>query len=640
MNPRSRSVAIRLLACAGWLCIAASPAWGQNGTATTPPGGFPIGAIQPILQMPRPTDPEFPTAGSCPYPRVSGLYAFTDDRNPVDPNDDREYMVACRSDGIFVIDGTADRTETFATILPTLPANPDYLWIPENVIPLPGVPEESYLNGVPAGPMYCPSPVQFNSGHATNREAVVYHDRVTDHFFVYSISNLRQGVWVIELERDPASATGMLRLVSQHWKPTFPQVGHTIAIDAERGFLFVATLSTMNVLSISLSSGGPRTPQFLFAYYTRPGFNEIGSGPHDMMVRDDFLFVSCWTAGVVDVFDMQQLDRNNAANWRRVRRVQPPQINNDPLQPSYIGAVHSVWVDNDQTPPTMYLLEENSRTNIDAADISGINYKNNPPTPDLYRPSSQHQVASLQGLIPNPTSAPVAMVHHLRAEGRTGFLAHYTDGIDLVDLTNPSSMDVLASFDTTALTQTAPAPWFLIDNFLGVWDVAPNQDSGLVFASGGREGAFVFRFNEGQLNRYWNVSPFPQNRRQPRTVYPRIVAPFGPPRAGRPFYIRDANYGRYKNPAQLRWSCYLSVSPPTGVIQDRQRGIKLNLDPNASLLLQNAPGNDIFGFPAMPMLQGQKFFVQLVVEARDAASNLDASIYAASRGAWFGLAAP
>jgi len=617
--------------------LLAGLARGQHGVATTAPGGSPSGMFENILQLPRPTDPEYPPANSCPWPRCSGLFAFTDPLNPYNPNDDREYLVACRSDGILLVDATPDRTELPQTVAPTIPASFSYEWIPETPVPLPGSAEEGLLNGVPSGPMYCSAPVQFSTAHATNREVVAYHDKQTDKFYLYSTSNLRLGIWVIELEREPLPGR-MLRCVSEGWQVLFPHYGHTISIDPDRGFLFVATLTTMNALSIRAPMGSPANPTFFFPYYTRIGFNEIGSSPHDMMLSDHRLYVSCWITGVVDVFGLNDLDPINPGLWRRVRRVLPPFVQNNPINGSFISAVHSVLVDDDHTPPTMWILEENAATNIDVADISFINYANNPPQPDLYRPISQMQVSNIVGNIPNPNGDPVAMVHHLRAEERTGFIAHYTDGIDLVDLSNPTSMDVLGSYDTTALAQTSPAPWFLIDNFLGVWDVAPNQDSGLVYATAGREGVFVFRVNQGQLNRYWQATPFAKGSYQQPGVYPRITAPLGPPRSGRQFVVRDGNFKSYSRPDLHRWTLYLTQTPPSAMTFDAERGIRLNIDPTTSMIIQNLPGDDVFALPQLPMVPGQKWYLQMVVEEFDLHGWVDASLWAASRGTWFGIA--
>ena len=82
---------------------------------------------------------------------------------------------------------------------------------------LPGSPEENFLNGVPNGPTYCPTPVQLTTADATNREVVAYHDKRNNKFYLYSISNLRAGIWIIELQRDPPPSR-MLRRVSDGWQ--------------------------------------------------------------------------------------------------------------------------------------------------------------------------------------------------------------------------------------------------------------------------------------------------------------------------------------------------------------------------------------------------------------------------------------
>jgi len=56
------------------------------------------------------------------------------------------------------------------------------------------------------------------------------------------------------------------------------------------------------------------------------------------------------------------------------------------------------------------------------------------------------------------------------------------------------------------------------------------------------------------------------------------------------------------------------------------------------MIIQNLPGDDVFALPQLPMVPGQKWYLQMVVEEFDLHGWVDASLWAASRGTWFGIA--
>src|SRR5262249_8527009 len=110
----------RLAACACRLVFSIAALLPASGLAQTPWGpaqwNFPSwnngsAMFTPLQVFPRQgtSDPGVPN-NSCPLERPTGLCMFVDDMGTADPNDDREYYVQCRSDGIFLIDITLDKT--------------------------------------------------------------------------------------------------------------------------------------------------------------------------------------------------------------------------------------------------------------------------------------------------------------------------------------------------------------------------------------------------------------------------------------------------------------------------------------------------------------------------------------------------
>lgn len=623
-------------------CVAfAAPAIAQNAPATIPPGALPQspgdGTFRIVWQAP------VPPAHACPYPWSSGLWAFVDEQNPTDLNDDREYMIVGRSDGVQIVDATPPRTPGPKTIhfdKLDLPAPIDVRETPE---PLPPGPERAAFDALlnSASAPYCPGrTVPIDTNLATNREAVAFFDAATQTFFVYVINSLRDGIWILRLQRETAPPH-RLRLVDDRWLATGHR-GHTINIDTARRLLFVLTSAVVNVFDLTK----PWQPDPVNTYGPTLLHNAWRPlTPHDCLIQDGRIWVSCWQTPSVEVLSLDLL-RVDPQNWTPIRGILPPFAPGTNI--GFLPTMHSCWVDETSMPPVIWMLQEARQRNIAAADLSGIRYESpgpwNPPAYSYLRPPSLLQESNVAGAIPNPNAPgappPPSPLHHLRAEGKIGYFAHYMDGIDQVDLTDPTvplSQSILASFDTTTLT--ASSPRYFWEAFLGVWDVAVKQDSGLVYASAGRENAFVFSVERGHLNRYWNATAFTPGTLQPPGAHPKVVAVAGPPRAGRPFVVRDGNRARYTNHHCI-WKLYYSTVTPRGATVDPNQGnVQLNVDPQRSGVLVGRMGEDVFTLN-LPSPPGRRYYLQFVVEEFQKLPNgtyVQLGVHAASRGTWFGV---
>jgi hypothetical protein len=184
----------------------------------------------------------------------------------------------------------------------------------------------------------------------------------------------------------------------------------------------------------------------------------------------------------------------------------------------------------------------------------------------------------------------------------------------------------------------------LLEHFLGVWDVAPNQDSGYVYVSAGREAGFVFQVRQAQINRYWHATPFTVGTLQPAGTYPRIVGPYGPPRVGRQYVVRDGNRATYSN-QNCVWTLYITQAPPLHSIDPNRASIEINVDTGNSLCLTNPMGVDVFSIniPNTPGTAGQIWYLQMVVEEFQKMPGgvlQELGVFAASRGTWVGIALP
>jgi len=267
-------------------CVEAYPRIAQSGGTSDPGDWQAAKAAHPTL-------------------RPSGIRGFTDDYGtPMDPNDDREYMVVGRSDGIFLIDATPQRDPGPAPnaggLRPGIPpfASRKVLFLGE---PTPVLSSYSdYLNGLINGqttgvPYIWPPTHTWMSDDTTNREVACYKVLATAtapaQYFLYSVNTWREGLWVVELTRN---AAGELVVLASNWRMptipaghTLPRLGacHNIDVDpvAGRQALYVTDDTNHLVARLDLT-----TPAF-------PGNALIvasGSGFHDAMPYKDYLVVS------------------------------------------------------------------------------------------------------------------------------------------------------------------------------------------------------------------------------------------------------------------------------------------------------------------------------------------------------------
>lgn len=430
-----------------------------------------------------------------------------------------------------------------------------------------------------------------------------------------------------------------------------PSFCHTITIDSSRSLLFIQT-ALHDVYLLSLIN--PSTPTALHTWTS--GSSDLWQpvSIHDSMIFNNRLYACDWVGRQVTILDLAQLSLSNPGQWRPRRHVVPPPVapllppsvlGATPTYPLFAAAPHSVWVDESVSPATMWILQESPFRNIDAVNISQVNFPNIPAIPLTIQLPSLAQTGSLVSMIPDNPNYPTASVqpsvaHHLRADGRTGYIAHQMDGIDQVDLSNPSvPMSVLASFDTTTLDGSS-GTMYAWERFLGIWDVSTASDSGFVLASAGRENGFVFRVNRGRFNRFWSATPFGAGTAHPAGAHPRIIAPYGPPRVGHPFVVRDGNRHLYSH-LNCVWTLHITPTPPqTAAPHPSLTGITLNIDLTSTLTgtITNSMGDDVFVLNLPP--QQPIWYAQMIVEEfrkQPGGVYEETGIAAASRGAWIGI---
>jgi hypothetical protein len=242
------------------------------------------------------------------------------------------------------------------------------------------------------------------------------------------------------------------------------------------------------------------------------------------------------------------------------------------LSPRYpgLGGTHSVYVEPSNTPePSIWVTQEDGNpvtrngTSYTTSRVGAVRFSHDPTGDGKFREATRMVVSD-----GHPVGYLPSRIHYIRGVGRVGFVAHYNDGVDLVDLAAISdqsgtgwftdSLGVLGSYDTSYESDPLSYRYLntsnqlvlpnqiqkTLDSFLGCWDVYPHQDSGLISASCGQSGFAVMQVREGVLNRFGQPTPFAAGSASPGR-FPRLVLKSGPARQGRQLVICDGNKSEY-----------------------------------------------------------------------------------------------
>lgn len=225
---------------------------------------------------------------------------------------------------------------------------------------------------------------------------------------------------------------------------------HNIFLDEpnDRLYAFIANggnigFSAMRIYDIS----NPIDPQFVAAYNDLQGLSI--SQVHDGYVLDNMAYLNLGPNGfaIVDFTDP-------------LTPVLMGTLDNYPEQ----GYNHSGWLSQDGQ--YYYMADETHGLRMKVLDVS------DPTDIDL--------VDFFDAGSPAETSIP----HNLLVACDYLYVSHYYDGLQVYDISDPSTPVRIAEFDTSLLPDD--------DGFVGAWGVYPFLPSGNILVSDMQEGLFVF----------------------------------------------------------------------------------------------------------------------------------------------------
>jgi choice-of-anchor B domain-containing protein len=223
----------------------------------------------------------------------------------------------------------------------------------------------------------------------------------------------------------------------QTWNQTF-QNAHSLWIDEDKALLFAnGTSFGMRVLDLRRDPSDPRELGFFQPFYV-----------HDSYSRGDVLYAAAINGGFLALLDI-----SSPGNLREITRFTTG------------GAfTHNAWLSRDSR--YVFTTDERLSRPVEVWDISTR--------------TSPRKVAEYIG---TPNSIP----HNVMVDGDRLLVAHYTEGVHLLDVRNPERPAVLGFYDTYTDPPCGSFP------FCGTWGAYIFPDSDLILASDIQGGLFVIR---------------------------------------------------------------------------------------------------------------------------------------------------
>ncbi len=237
---------------------------------------------------------------------------------------------------------------------------------------------------------------------------------------------------------------------------------HTISI--EKNFLYVngGDFGGTRIMDIS----DPLNP-LQVGSYGKGGRPDV----HDAYIKNDTLYAAAIHKGTVDIIDVTI--KRNILDTGLVGNKDKAIISSSPTLPE--KRTHQVW------------LSEDSRYMFVSTEIGGGH---------LHIYDISNRTAPIQ--IATWTSDPAKSIHNAFVKGSYIYIAYYTDGFRVLDISNPYTPIEVAFYKT----YSNPNPTTL---WAGAWGAYPYYASGKVVVSDMNTGLYVFDVNEKKGGRITGI---------------------------------------------------------------------------------------------------------------------------------------
>jgi len=167
---------------------------------------------------------------------------------------------------------------------------------------------------------------------------------------------------------------------------------------------------------------------------------------HDCYARNDTVYAACFGAGRVFV-----LNTSDAGNIQTIASFRTER-----------ATTHNCWPAED--PRYLFVTDETSGGRVTSWDISDLS-------------------AALQ--VDGFTGEPTGDAHNVYVRGTTAIVAHYTAGLHVLDVSDPTRITPVGFYDTFAGSGL----------FAGAWSAFPFTGNGNIYVGDIQSGLFVISFN-------------------------------------------------------------------------------------------------------------------------------------------------
>jgi choice-of-anchor B domain-containing protein len=194
-----------------------------------------------------------------------------------------------------------------------------------------------------------------------------------------------------------------------------------------------------------------------------------GSTPyvHDAYIRNDTLYAAAISAGRLDIIDFTTKGHYTQSTLAKV-------VSKTPTVPE--GRTHQVW------------LSEDGKTMFVASEASGTSFAYNLHIYNISNRTNPVQIATW-------TSSPTKSIHNVFVKGDFIYIAYYTDGFRVLDISNPAVPIEVAFYQTFSSSSSNPPM------FAGAWGVYPYFPSGKIAVSDMNTGLYILDVQENKGGR-------------------------------------------------------------------------------------------------------------------------------------------
>lgn len=218
--------------------------------------------------------------------------------------------------------------------------------------------------------------------------------------------------------------------------------GHTISIEGK--FLYINGGRYLNGGMVVLDLTDPVHPVYKGSYQR--------AYVHDCYIRNDTIYAAEIKGEGLDI-----IDGTNKANLKRIVLIQYP-----------FNGTHNTALSADGN--YVYTTDEVN------GDPSGNG--------NVLRVWDRREIQDIH-IVATYVATPYTRVHNIYVKGDFGYIAHFTEGLRIVDLKDPSLPVEVASYDTYSGSENAT---------VGAWGTFPYFASNKVIISDTYEGLFVVEF--------------------------------------------------------------------------------------------------------------------------------------------------